>query len=134
MGKFGSPEVNLGIIPGDGATQRLPRTIGQGRAMYMIMTGELINAEEALQYGLISKIFSHENLLSGALDIAGIITKKAPLAILYAKEAVNRSLDTSLAVGLTLESYLHALSCAGEDKQEGVNAFMEKRKPNFTGR
>jgi enoyl-CoA hydratase len=132
--KFGSPEVNLGIIPGDGATQRLPRIIGQGRAMYMIMSGELINAEEALQYGMISKILSNEDLLAGALHVAGTIAKKAPLAVMYAKEAINRSLDASLSMGLTLESYLHALSCAGKDKQEGVIAFLEKRKPNFTGR
>jgi enoyl-CoA hydratase len=132
--KFGSPEVNLGIIPGDGATQRLPRIIGQGRAMYMILTGDIISAEEALLYGLISNIYPNEDLLEGAKDIARSITKKAPLAILYAKEAVNSSLDTALPTGLTFESYLHALTCASEDKKEGVNAFLDKRKPNFSGK
>lgn len=129
--KYGSPEVNLGIIPGDGATQRLPRMVGLSRAMYMILTGDMISAEEALNYGLIIKKVPASELLNSAKEIANKIVKKGPIAIQYAKEAVNRSYDLSLHDGLVLESYLHALSCASEDKEEGVNAFIEKRKPDF---
>jgi len=132
--KFGSPEVNLGIIPGDGATQRLSRVIGLGRAMYMILTGDIIDAQEANSYGLVSKVLPESQLLTQAREIAEKLLKKAPLAIQYAKEAVNKSLDTPLAVGLVLESYLHALSCASEDKKEGVDAFLNKRKPEFKGK
>lgn len=132
--KFGSPEVNLGIIPGDGATQRLSRIIGLGRAMNMILTGDIIDVEKAYQYGLVTRVSSDSQLLIEATEIADKLMKKAPLAIQYAKEAVNKSLDVPLAVGLVLESYLHALVCASEDKKEGVDAFLNKRKPNFKGR
>jgi enoyl-CoA hydratase len=132
--KLGSPEINLGIIPGDGATQRLPRIVGMGRAMYMVLTAEMITAAEALQYGLVSKVFPPEDLLEGARGIARKLASKAPLALMYAKEAVNRSFDMSVSVGLTMESYLHALACASDDKKEGVEAFLEKRAPLFKGK
>lgn len=132
--KFGAPEVGLGIIPGDGATQRLPRCIGLSRAMYMILTGDTISADEALSCGLIVRKVPQTELFACAREIAGKILVKGPLAIQYAKEAVNRSFDTALPVGLVLESYLHALSCASEDKHEGVLAFNEKRKPQFKGK
>ncbi len=131
--RFGSPEVNLGIIPGDGATQRLPRMIGFGRAMEMILTGSMIDAQEAYRIGLVNKVVPAEELMDAAKKLAGKIVQKSPLAIQYAKEAVNRSLEVGLYEGLAHESYLHALACATEDKKEGVAAFLEKRKPNFQG-
>lgn len=132
--KFGAPEVSLGIIPGDGATQRLPRCIGLSRAMYMILTGEAINSDKALDYGLIIHKVPPSELMPCARGIAEKILEKAPLAIQFAKEALNRSFDVALPVGMAFESYLHALACASEDKQEGVRAFQEKRKPQFRGR
>jgi len=130
---FGAPEVNLGITPGDGATQRLPRLIGQGRAMMMILTGEKISAETSLQYGLITHLVATEELMDTALLLAKKIASKPPLAIQYAKEAVRLSADVNLQSGLTFESYLHALSCASHDKKEGVEAFVDKRSPQFIG-
>lgn len=132
--RFGSPEVNLGIMPGDGATQRLPRLIGLGRAMEMVLTGELINAQEACRIGLINKVVPREELMGAVEKLALHIASKAPLAVQCIKEAVNRSLEVGLYEGLAHESYLHALTCATEDKKEGVSAFLEKRKPDFRGR
>ncbi len=132
--KFGSPEVNLGIIPGDGATQRLPRLVGFGRAMELVLTGDFIDAGEAYRIGLVNKVVPREELLEAARKLAGKIAKKAPLAIQFAKEAVNRSLEVGIYEGLAHESYLHALACATEDKKEGVQAFLEKRKPDFKGK
>lgn len=132
--KFGSPEVNLGIIPGDGATQRLPRVVGLGRAMHMILTGCIIDAQEAERYGLVTKIIPKANLIEEAEAISKTLLQKAPLAIQYAKDIGNRSLDTALPIGLMMESYIHALSCATQDKSEGVQAFLDKRKPTFYGK
>lgn len=131
--RFGCPEVNLGIIPGDGATQRLPRMIGQSRAMYMILSGEAIKADQALDWGLIVKKAAIEDLMTCAFDMAATLLTKGPLALQYAKEAVNRAFDISLPVGLGYESHLHALTCASKDKVEGVEAFNNKRKPDFKG-
>ncbi|NMB35886.1 MAG: crotonase [Firmicutes bacterium] len=132
--RMGSPEVNLGIIPGDGATQRLPRLIGFGRAMEMVLTARMVDAEEAYRIGLVNKIVPPEDLMEETKKMAGMITSKSPLAIQYAKEAVNRSLEVGIYEGLAHESYLHALSCATEDKKEGVAAFLEKRKAEYKGR
>ena len=132
--KLGSPEVNLGIIPGDGATQRLPRLIGFGRAMEMILTGDFLDAKKAEEVGLVNKVVSREELMVTAKKLAGKIASKAPLAIQCAKEAVNRSMEVGIYEGLAHESYLHAFTCASQDKEEGVNAFLEKRKPEFQGK
>lgn len=132
--QFGAPEVKLGIIPGDGGTQRLPRLVGLGRAMEMILTGDFIDAEEAYRIGLVNKIFPHEELMEKAMELAKKIALRPPLAVRYAKETVNRSLEGSTVSGFALESFLHALSCTTEDKKEGVSAFLEKRKGKFKGR
>jgi enoyl-CoA hydratase len=132
--QFGAPEVKLGIIPGDGGTQRLPRLVGQGRAMEMIITGDFIDAQEAHRIGLANKVFPPDKLMEKAMELAQKIASRPPLAVRYAKEAVNRSQEGDSASGFALESYLHALSCTTEDKKEGVSAFLEKRKGKFKGK
>jgi enoyl-CoA hydratase len=132
--QFGAPEVKLGIIPGDGGTQRLPRLIGLGRAMEMILTGDFIDAQEAHRIGLVNSVFSPDDLMDKTMELAQKIASRPPLAIRYAKEAVNRSQEGDAASGFSLESYLHALTCTTEDKKEGVAAFLEKRKGKFKGK
>jgi enoyl-CoA hydratase len=132
--QFGAPEVKLGIIPGDGGTQRLPRLVGLGRAMEMILTGDFIDAQEAYRIGLVNKIVPSERLMSAAMELAKKIASRPPLAVRYAKEAVNRSQEGATVSGFALESFLHALSCTTEDKKEGVAAFLEKRKGEFKGK
>ncbi len=132
--QFGAPEVKLGIIPGDGGTQRLPRLVGAGRAMEMILTGDFIDAQEAYRIGLVNRVVPIEELRNSALELAGKIAKRPPLAVRYAKEAVNRSQEGDSVAGYALESYLHALTCTTEDKKEGVSAFLEKRKGKFKGK
>jgi len=132
--QFGAPEVKLGIIPGDGGTQRLPRLVGQGRAMEMIITGDFIDSQEAYRIGLVNKVFPPEKLKEEAMELAKKIASRPPLAVRYAKEAVNRSQEGDSASGFALESYLHALSCTTDDKKEGVSAFLEKRKGKFKGK
>jgi len=132
--KFGAPEVKLGIIPGDGGTQRLPRLVGLGRAMEMVVTGDFVGAEEAYRIGLANKVVPDEELMETTMALAKKIASRPPLAVKYAKEAVNRSQEGDAASGYALESYLHALSCTTEDKKEGVAAFLEKRKGEFKGK
>ncbi len=132
--KLGQPEVNLGIIPGYGGTQRLPRLVGKGRAMELILTGRMVDAQEAYQIGLVNKVVPHEKLMDEAIELAKTIMSKGPLAVKYAMEAVNRGLEVSLEEGLRIEADLFGICCATEDKTEGTKAFLEKRKPNFQGR
>ena len=131
--KLGQPEVNLGITPGAGGTQRLPRLIGMGRAMEIILTGEPITADQALAMGLVNRVVPPEQLQPESRTLAETIAQRPRLAIQYAKEAILRSTEGSLEAGLAHESYLHSLSCGTQDKKEGVASFLEKRKPNFTG-
>jgi enoyl-CoA hydratase len=121
--KMGQPEVKLGIIPGAGGTYRLPRLVGMGRAMEMVLTGEPVTAEEALTMGLVNRVVPQENLMEEVRTLAGIIVSRPKLAVQYAKEAVLRCVETGMAQGLAHESYLHALSCGTQDKKEGV-AYM----------
>ena len=132
--RLGAPEINLAIIPGEGGTQRLPRLIGFGRAMEMVLTGDFIEAQEAYRIGLVNKVVPKADLMETTLKMAEKIASKAPLAVQCAKEAVNRSLEVGINEGLALESYLHAYVCATEDKKEGISAFIEKRNPVFQGK
>ena len=132
--KFGLPEVGLGILPGAGGTQRLARIIGQGRAMEMILTGRPITAEEALGWGLVTHVVPGAELLAKAEEIAGLVLKKAPLAVNLAKKMVAASLSTDIDHGLFLELLGYSVLVSSEDKEEGVNAFLDKRSPQFTGK
>ncbi|OGD21865.1 MAG: enoyl-CoA hydratase [Candidatus Aminicenantes bacterium RBG_16_63_16] len=132
--KLGQPEVKLGIIPGYGGTQRLPRLVGKGKAMELIFSGRMVEAREALEIGLVNKVVPLAGLLAEAEALAREIIRNAPLAISYAVQAINRGLDKSLDEGLELEAEIFGQSCGTEDAREGSQAFMEKRKPNFRGR
>ncbi|MDX9785993.1 MAG: enoyl-CoA hydratase-related protein [Desulfobacterales bacterium] len=130
---LGQPEVKLGIIPGAGGTQRLPKLVGMGRAMELILTGNLIKADQALAMGLVNHVVAPDQVMIEAKKMAATIANRPKLAVQYAKEAILRSGEGSLAQGLAHESYLHTLSCGTRDKAEGVSAFLEKRPPHFTG-
>lgn len=132
--KLGQPEVKLGIIPGGGGTQRLPRYVGIGRAMEMILTGEPVTAATALSIGLVNRVVAADKLIEEVRKLADVLASRPRLAIQYSKEAVLRADEGSLEQGLAHESYLHALSCGTEDKKEGVAAFIEKRQAKFVGR
>jgi enoyl-CoA hydratase len=132
--RFGLPEVKLGIIPGYGGTQRLPRLIGKGRALRMILTGEMINAQEAYRIGLVNEVVPAPDLIGRAEAVLKQMAGNAPLSVKYALQAVNKGLETSLAEGLLIESSLVAICTSTEDKKEGTSAFLEKRAANFKGR
>jgi enoyl-CoA hydratase/carnithine racemase len=132
--KLGQPEVKLGIIPGLGGSQRLPRLVGKGMAMQLVLAGEMITAQEAHRIGLVNEVTTPAELIPRAQAIAQKISANAPLAVQYAMEAVNRGMETNLAEGLYLEATLFGVCCATEDKQEGTNAFLEKRPAQFKGK
>ncbi len=132
--KFGQPEVKLGILPGYGGTQRLPRLIGKGRALQLLMTGEMIDAEEALRIGLVNRVVHAAELLGTAQIILKQIMQNAPLAVALCIEAVDRGLGMTLDEGLTLEANHFGLLAATDDMKEGMSAFLENRAPGFSGR
>ena len=132
--KLGQPEVKLGIIPGYGGTQRLPRLVGKGIAMQLVLAGEMITAEEAHRIGLVNEVTAPSELLPRAEAIAQKIIANAPLAVQYAMEAVNKGMEMTLAEGLYLEAVLFGVACATEDKKEGTTAFLEKRAAAFKGK
>jgi enoyl-CoA hydratase len=132
--KMGLPEVGLGIIPGAGGTQRLTRIIGKGKAMDLILTGDVITAEAAERFGLVSKAVSQDALIETAKEYARKISLKGPLALRLAKAAVNRGADIEMETALYLEKLSQTILMGSEDKLEGTQAFLEKRKPQFQGR
>lgn len=132
--QFGQPEIKIGVMPGAGGTQRLTRAIGKARAMEMVLTGKFISAEEAKSYGLINRIAPVEQYMEAAVELANDIAQMSPVAAQLAKESVNRSFETHLDEGLYFERKNFYLCFASEDQTEGMNAFVEKRKPNFSGK
>ena len=131
--KFGQPEVGLGIIPGAGATQRLPRIVGLGRAKHLILTGDAIDAQRALDWGLVSGVVPAAEMMTQALALAEKVLTRGPLAIRLAKLALNASARVDLDSGLLFETLAQAICFDSRDKQEGTSAFLEKRTPKFTG-
>jgi len=132
--RFGQPEVKLGVPPGGGGTQRLPRLVGKGRALQVILSGEMISAQEAYRIGLVNEVVSADDLIPRAEAILKQIFANAPLAVRYSLEAVNKGLETSQTEGLALEASFFGLCAGTEDKQEGTQAFLQKRAPQFQGR
>jgi enoyl-CoA hydratase/carnithine racemase len=131
---FGQPEVKLGVIPGYGGTQRLPRLVGRGRALQLILSGGIVGAQEAYRIGLVNEVVPADGLIARAEAILQQIFGNAPLAVKFAIEAVSKGLETSQAEGLVMESTLFALCASTEDKKEGTSAFLEKRAAKFAGR
>ena len=132
--QFGQPEILLGIIPGGGGTQRLARVMGKQRAMELVLTGRRIGAEEGHRLGIVTRLASADGWLDAALDLAAEIAERPPLAARLAKQAVLAAEETALTAGLDHERRLYELAMATEDRVEGMNAFLEKRKPEFRGR
>jgi enoyl-CoA hydratase len=131
--RFGQPEIKIGVTPGAGGTQRLTKAIGKARTMEMVLTGKFISAEEASDYGLINRVVPVEIFLEAAMKLAKAIAEMSPIAIMLAKESVNRSFETHLDEGLHFERKNFYLAFASEDQKEGMQAFVEKRKPDYKG-
>lgn len=131
--RFGQPEINLGVIPGAGGTQRLTRAVGKAIAMEMVLNNRLLTAEEALGYGLVNRVVPVERYLDEALTLAAEIAARAPLAVRLGKEAVNHAFDSFLAEGLASERRSFYFLFASQDQKEGMSAFVEKRKPDWSG-
>jgi len=131
--KMGQTEINVGIIPGAGGTQRLRDIVGKGRAMEMILTGDIISAEEGYRIGLINKVVDKDNLMKTAVDMAEKIISKSPIAVKIAKKAVQSGSDVPIDTGLLIEMMSQAILFSTKDHLEGINAFLEKRKPEYTG-
>ncbi|AEJ38885.1 Enoyl-CoA hydratase/isomerase [Sulfobacillus acidophilus TPY] len=131
---FGQPEIKIGVMPGAGGTQRLTKTIGKVRAMEMVLTGRTIDADEAFRMGLVNRVVPTEQVVDHAVSLAETIAGMPPVAVRLAKESVLTALDTPLEVGLTHERRLFSLLFGTEDQKEGMQAFLEKRKPEFKGR
>jgi enoyl-CoA hydratase len=131
---FGQPEINLGVLPGAGGTQRLTRAVGKAVAMDMILTGRMLSAREALDFGLVARVVAREVWLDEAKRAAGEIAGKGPIAVRLAKEAIDKAFEAPLAVGVELERRAFYLARASEDATEGLNAFVERRPPDFKGR
>ncbi|KJC56409.1 enoyl-CoA hydratase [Bradyrhizobium sp. LTSPM299] len=131
--RFGQPEVKLGLLPGGGGTQRLPRLVGKGRALQLILTGETITAQEAYRIGLVNEIVPAANLIARAETILTQISANAPIAVKFSLQAANKGMDTSQAEGFALEASYFGICAATEDKKEGTSAFLEKRAPRFQG-
>ncbi len=131
--QLGQPEVTLGITPGYGGTQRLTRLVGTGKAKQLVFTGKKINAQEAYRIGLVDEIYPHEELMEKAVAMARIIASNAPLAVRYAKQQINQSLQINDDIAVVVEAGLFGLCFATKDQKEGMGAFLEKRKPFFTG-
>ncbi len=132
--EFGQPEILLGIIPGGGGTQRLARVMGKQRAMELVLTGRRIGAEEAQRLGIVNSVASKREWLDAALELAGVVASRPPLAVRLGKQAVLAAEETSLSAGLDQERRLYELAMATEDRVEGMTAFLEKRRPEFRGR
>ena len=131
---FGQPEINLGIIPGGGGTQRLARVLGKQRAMELVLTGERFDAVAALQLGLVNRVVEGDGWLDEAMALAATVAERPPIAARLAKQAVIAAEETSLSAGLENERHLYELAMATEDRVEGMKAFLEKREPKFEGK
>jgi enoyl-CoA hydratase len=132
--RFGQPEINLGIIPGYAGSQRLPRLVGKGLALEILLTGDMISAQRAYEIGLVNRVVPAAELMVEAKKLAHVLASKAPIAVRYIIQAVNEGLESPLAVGQFLETALFGTVSASDDMKEGTKAFLEKRKPVWTGR